>query len=47
MREKDFQRIIFDFFLLSQADQEALKRRNPQAVCYYAHRLIENIKIYK
>ena len=35
MREKGFQRIIFDFFLLSQADQKALKKRSqPYAIMH-------------
>ncbi len=35
MREKGFQRIIFDFFLLSQADKKALKKRSqPYAIMH-------------
>lgn len=47
MRTGHFDCVIVDFYLLPLSEQEALKKRNPQTVCFYAEQLAKKMKIYK
>lgn len=47
MRTGHFDQVIIDFYFLPVSEQEALKKRNPQTVCFYAEQLSKKMKIYK
>ncbi|HJD16002.1 MAG TPA: hypothetical protein IAA34_07985 [Candidatus Enterococcus stercoripullorum] len=47
MRTGHFDQVIIDFYFLPVSEQEALKKRNPQTVCFYAEQLAKKMKIYK
>ena len=47
MRTVHFDRGIVDFYLLPLSEQEALKKRDPQTVCYYAEQIANKLKLYK
>lgn len=47
MRTGHFNQVIIDFYFLPVTEQEALKKRNPQTVCFYAEQLAKKMKIYK
>lgn len=47
MRTGHFNQVIIDFYFLPVSEQEALKKRNPQTVCFYAEQLAKKMKIYK
>lgn len=47
MRTGYFDQVIIDFYFLPVSEQEALKKRNPQTVCFYAEQLAKKMKIYK
>lgn len=36
MRTGHFDQVIIDFYFLPVSEQEALKKRNPRTVCFYA-----------
>ena len=39
--------IIVDFYLLPLSEQEALKKRDLQTVCYYAEQIANKLNLYK
>ena len=45
MRTGHFDQVIIDFYFLPVSEQEALKKRNPQTVCFYAEQLAKNENI--
>lgn len=47
MRTGHFDQVIIDFYFLPVSEQEALKKRDPQTVCFYAEQLAKKMKIYK
>ena len=47
MRTGHFDQLIIDFYFLPVTEQEALKKRNLQTVCFYAEQLAKKMKIYK
>ncbi|CAI3256677.1 hypothetical protein CIRMBP1231_00176 [Enterococcus cecorum] len=47
MRTGHFDRVIVDFYLLPLSEQEALKKRDPQTVCYYAEQIAKKMNLYK
>ena len=47
MRTGHFDRVIVDFYLLPLSEQEDLKKRDPQTVCYYAEQIVKKMNLYK
>lgn len=47
MRMGHFDCVIVDFYLLPLSEQEALKKRDPQTVCFYAEQIANKLKLYK